>query len=407
MERLEQCRIWHENDEYQKIIDALEAIPEGERTPEQDMELARACNNQGHPGTPEGRALFRRAVGLMEPHRAALGEDYNWNFRMGYALYYLDQEEQALGYFQKALELHPGDGPQYNTEEEIRFFIDDCRRWIAVQGGEGIVLTPEDVEELEGMCEGPSGYFYKMLSYLEETIRAGVREGRFSAAQARADLEVALWYSYACNNVDEYEYYYRAADWMSDSEQAAEAAGSGIWYYRYACALTYCSRLEEALVYARKGVELDPGYVWGYLQYAKLLSHFGKQQEALAAVDRGLELEPGDYEFTTLRREILEGRNLEEMEFHWIDPECDRRLQEGLDEGEADKRRAISHILCDRENLAAIRAALAPTEWEADAPYCTFAIPYGERTITGRFFGNEAALSKLPALGFQDRKRVV
>ena len=169
--------------------------------------------------------------------------EYSWNFRMGYAHYYLDQEEQALGYFQKALELHPGDGPQYNTEEEIRFFIDDCRRWIAVQGGEGIVLTPEDVEELEGMCEGPSGYFYKMLSYLEETIRAGVREGRFSAAQARADLEVALWYSYACNNVDEYEYYYRAADWMSDSEQAAEAAGSGIWYYRYACALTYCSRL--------------------------------------------------------------------------------------------------------------------------------------------------------------------
>ena len=42
MELLEQCRIWHENDEHQKIIDALEAIPEGERTPEQDLELARA-----------------------------------------------------------------------------------------------------------------------------------------------------------------------------------------------------------------------------------------------------------------------------------------------------------------------------------------------------------------------------
>ena len=42
MELLEQCRIWHENDEYQKIIDTLEAIPEGERTPEQDLELARA-----------------------------------------------------------------------------------------------------------------------------------------------------------------------------------------------------------------------------------------------------------------------------------------------------------------------------------------------------------------------------
>ena len=57
------------------------------------------------------------------------------------------------------------------------------------------------------MCEGPSGYFYKMLSYLEERIRAGIREGRFTAAQAKTDLEVALWYSYACNNVDEYEAY--------------------------------------------------------------------------------------------------------------------------------------------------------------------------------------------------------
>ena len=160
-------------DEHQKIIDALEAIPEGERTPEQDLELARAYNNQGDPGTPEGRALFQRAIELMEPHRAVLGEDYSWNFRMGYAHYYLDREEQALGYFQKALALHPGDDPQYNTEEEIRFFIDDCRRWIAVQSGEGIVLTPEDVEELEGMCEGPSGYFYKMLSYLENAVLPG------------------------------------------------------------------------------------------------------------------------------------------------------------------------------------------------------------------------------------------
>ena len=42
MELLEQCQTWNENDEYQKIIDALEAIPAGERTPELDSELARA-----------------------------------------------------------------------------------------------------------------------------------------------------------------------------------------------------------------------------------------------------------------------------------------------------------------------------------------------------------------------------
>ena len=35
-------------------------------------------------------------------------------------------------------------------------------------------------------------------------------------------------------------------------------------------------------------------------------------------------------------------------------------------------------------------------EWEADAPYCTFQIPYQGGSLTGRFFLNEAALSKFP-----------
>ena len=32
MELLEQCQKWHEEDEHQKIADALEAIPAEERT---------------------------------------------------------------------------------------------------------------------------------------------------------------------------------------------------------------------------------------------------------------------------------------------------------------------------------------------------------------------------------------
>ena len=54
MELLEQCQIWNENSEYQKIIDALEAIPAEERTPEMDSELARACNNLADPTKPGG-----------------------------------------------------------------------------------------------------------------------------------------------------------------------------------------------------------------------------------------------------------------------------------------------------------------------------------------------------------------
>ena len=42
MDLLKQCQEWFEQDEAQKVIDALEAIPAEERTPELDSELAKA-----------------------------------------------------------------------------------------------------------------------------------------------------------------------------------------------------------------------------------------------------------------------------------------------------------------------------------------------------------------------------
>ena len=148
---------------------------------------------------------------------------------------------------------------------------------------ESLVLSPQDVENLEAMSDGSTGYFYKMLDYLEKRVEDGVRRGRFSEEAAKADLETALWYSYACNNLDEYESYCRAAQWMAASEGSAEAARCGMWYYRYSCALLYCGRLEEALAYAEKGVAVEPDYVWGWLQLGKLRSHLGDTAGAPAA----------------------------------------------------------------------------------------------------------------------------
>ena len=42
MELLKQCQLWFEQNEFQHVIDALEALPAGERTPELDSELAKA-----------------------------------------------------------------------------------------------------------------------------------------------------------------------------------------------------------------------------------------------------------------------------------------------------------------------------------------------------------------------------
>ena len=132
MDILQQCQKWHENDEHHKIIDTLDAIPSEERTPEIDMELARAYNNLADPSEPEGRKLLHRAMELMKSHEEELGETYSWNFRMGYAYYYLDQEGRALRYFEKALELHPGDDPKLNTRQDIEELIDWCRKGISL-----------------------------------------------------------------------------------------------------------------------------------------------------------------------------------------------------------------------------------------------------------------------------------
>ena len=122
MEILQQCQSWNGNGEYKKIVDALETIPAEERTPEMDSELARAYNNLA---APSDRELFKKAIALLQPHEEYFAGDHCWNFRMGYAYYYLDQEGRALRYFEKALEARPGD-------EDTQELIESCKKGISL-----------------------------------------------------------------------------------------------------------------------------------------------------------------------------------------------------------------------------------------------------------------------------------
>ena len=125
MDILKQCQKWNEENEFQKIIDALEAIPAEERTPEMDSELARAYSNLADPHKPNFREMLKKALALLKPHEEYFEGDHCWNFRMGYAYYYLDQEGRALRYFEKALEARPGD-------EDTKEFIEWCRKGISL-----------------------------------------------------------------------------------------------------------------------------------------------------------------------------------------------------------------------------------------------------------------------------------
>ena len=125
MTLLEKCQKWHEAGQFPKIIEALEALGEDGRTPELASELARAYNNEADPNTSEGRLMLHRAIELLEPHEEALGATYLWNFRLGYAYYYLAQEGRALSRFRRAHEAKPED-------KDAKEFMEDCLKRVTL-----------------------------------------------------------------------------------------------------------------------------------------------------------------------------------------------------------------------------------------------------------------------------------
>ncbi|MGN7356836.1 SMI1/KNR4 family protein [Paenibacillus sp. SAF-054] len=104
----DQLNEWHEEDEHQRIVDSLEAIPDEERDYEMISLLARAYNNLG---------LYEEALEQFD-HIAEAGKvDALWHYRVGYALYYLKRYEEAARAFRQSDELESGDP---NTEFFLR-----------------------------------------------------------------------------------------------------------------------------------------------------------------------------------------------------------------------------------------------------------------------------------------------
>ncbi len=110
-----QLQKWHEDDQYQAIIEAIEALPENEWDDDLIGQLARAYNNRGQRGD------YERAIDLLMSTASRCQEQANWHFRLAYAYYYLDRDAQAMAEFERALELDPED-------EDAEEFIRRCRR---------------------------------------------------------------------------------------------------------------------------------------------------------------------------------------------------------------------------------------------------------------------------------------
>jgi tetratricopeptide (TPR) repeat protein len=101
-ELLSKIRIWHKRDEHGKIIEEIDKIPREFWDYEVTCLYTRALNNC---------ALFEDALNILMDVRVLGEHDPVWNFRIGYSLYGLGREEEAIDYIKMAIGL--GD----NTED--------------------------------------------------------------------------------------------------------------------------------------------------------------------------------------------------------------------------------------------------------------------------------------------------
>lgn len=153
---------WHQEDQYQKIIDCLETLSNTQALDYTlTCQLARAYNNLADPEQEEGRGRLDRAVELLKAVEAEGRDDPLWHYRLGYALFYLDREEEALPCFQRALELDPED-------EDARHFIQACKKYIAAKECQPEMYTQEQwdaVEEHMERCFGHCDHvFHEIVS---------------------------------------------------------------------------------------------------------------------------------------------------------------------------------------------------------------------------------------------------
>lgn len=113
---IEQLNRWHEEDEQQRIVDLLLAVPEEERDYETVSRLARAYNNLG---------LYEEALNQFGKISEAGQNDPLWHYRVGYALYHLKRYEEAAQAFRTSDKLEAGD---QDTELLLRWSLQKAEK---------------------------------------------------------------------------------------------------------------------------------------------------------------------------------------------------------------------------------------------------------------------------------------
>ena len=159
-ELLEQIDEWYNNDEDQKIVDAILAIPEKDRSYDLIGQLAVAYNNTG-----DYDEAVQTLFSIAEEGKA----DHTWYYRLGYAYNELEKYEEAISNFSEAIKLDPEYEPAYTSRGDAYNELGKHEEAV-LDYNKARELDPEGAELEDQEARDGTGSFLSFVLLDENTI---------------------------------------------------------------------------------------------------------------------------------------------------------------------------------------------------------------------------------------------
>lgn len=186
-ELLERLEAWHEEDEYEEIIDAITEVPEEERDYTLVNHLGRALNNMERYQEAVEQFLSVEEEGQNDPL---------WHYRIGLAYYYLEQYENARVAFEAADRLDPGD-------EDTQEFLEWIRIKTAEELTEAAVEEPVDtvhsateitIEAAPGIRPESTSFWNDSPAYVDQYVLSPPTDEQIEAVEEQLVFKLPTFY---------------------------------------------------------------------------------------------------------------------------------------------------------------------------------------------------------------------
>lgn len=254
------------------------------------------------------------------------------------------------------------------------------------------ILGAMDIAYLEELKDGSIAGYDNLIEALEATIKESMEMGKYKDSEIVANLDIALWYSYALQGKLNYEDMYLSKEVLLPA--LVNALGCGEWYCQYTIAAIFCGKLYQALDFCGKGLEQSPQDSELLLLMTCLQRYFKVEGES------NLLSRIKDEKYFLIRDELERAIDNDEK----LDQLIGRLsfILKGNPEP-AKLKDLCRGILINDNQLTKIKELFAISSWIEKEPYCK----WQGQNYRGTFKMNEAYLSQIDIAYLTKVKKVV